>query len=222
MNTWLKANKLAVNIKKTHYMMFHRTRIKLNTNFQILNNNNIIYRTNNNKFLGVIIDNKMNWSAHLHYIKNTISKSIGILFKIQNFLDNHTLRSMYFNFIYLYLIYCVEVCHLDLLIKIQKKSIRTITFSHYLDHIAPLFQRLNILDFEKLVKHRIYLLMFKNHLNMLPTPLSDLFMVNNTMHDHFTRQHNDLHNDIGIKENVYRFFLVFMVHISGTIFFFNP
>ena len=41
-NIWLKANKLTVNIKKTHYMMFHRTRIKLNTNFKILINNNII------------------------------------------------------------------------------------------------------------------------------------------------------------------------------------
>ena len=29
-NIWLKANKLTVNIKKTHYMMFHRTRIKHN------------------------------------------------------------------------------------------------------------------------------------------------------------------------------------------------
>ena len=115
------------HIKKTHYMMFHRTRIKLNTNFKILINSNIIDHTNNIKFLGVIIDNKMNGSAHIHYIKNKISKSIGILFKIRNFLDNHKLRSMYFTFIYPYLIYCVEVwgnthdCHFDPLIKIQKK-----------------------------------------------------------------------------------------------------
>ena len=67
-NIWLKANKLTVNIKKTHYMMFHRTRIKLNTNFKILINSNIIDHTNNTKFLGVIIDNKMDWSAHIHYI----------------------------------------------------------------------------------------------------------------------------------------------------------
>ena len=67
-NIWLKANKLTVHIKKTHYMMFHRTRIKLNTNFKILINNNIIDHTNNTTFLGVIIDNKMHWSAHIHYI----------------------------------------------------------------------------------------------------------------------------------------------------------
>ena len=46
--------------------------------------------------------------------------------------------------------------------------------------------------------------MFKNHLNMQQTPISDLCIVNNTMHDHFTRQHNDLHIDIGLEEKVYR------------------
>ena len=74
MNILLKANKLTVNIKKTHYMMFHRAKIKINTNFKILINNNIIDHTNNTKFLGLIIDNKMNWSAHTHYIKNKILK----------------------------------------------------------------------------------------------------------------------------------------------------
>ena len=66
-----------------------------------------------------------------------------------------------------------------------------------------LFERLNILDFKKLVKQRIYLLMFKNYLNMLPTPLTELFIVNNTMHNHFARQHNNLHIDIGLIENIY-------------------
>ena len=48
---------------------------------------------------------------------------------------------------------------------------------------------------------------------MLPTPLTELFIVNNTRHDHFTRQHNDLHIDIGIKENVYRLFSFHGTHI---------
>ena len=50
------------------------------------------------------------------------------------------------------------VWHLDPLIKIQNNSTRTITFSHYLDHTAPLLEILNILYFKKLVKQRIYLL----------------------------------------------------------------
>ena len=65
-------------------MMFHRTRIKQNTNFKILINNNIVDHINNTKFLGVIIDRKKNWASHILYIKSKLSKSIGILPKIIN------------------------------------------------------------------------------------------------------------------------------------------
>ena len=85
--------------------------------------------TKNTKFLGVIIDNKLRWSDHINYIKNKISKSIGIINKTRNFLNKNTLRNLYYTFIYPYLIYCIEIwgntndIHLDPLIKIHKKSI---------------------------------------------------------------------------------------------------
>ena len=68
-NRWLKANKLTLNTKKTHYMMFHRTRIKHNTNIKILINNNIVDHINNTKYIGVIIDLQLNRAAHILYIK---------------------------------------------------------------------------------------------------------------------------------------------------------
>ena len=73
---------------------------------------------------------------------------------------------MYFTFVYPYLIYCIEVwgnafdSHLMPLINIQKQTIRTISFSHYLDHTAPIFEKLNILKLKKLVSQRISLLMY--------------------------------------------------------------
>ena len=51
----------------------------------------------------------------------------------------------------------------------------------------------------------------KNHI--LPTPLGDLFIVNNIRHDYFIRQHNDLHIDIGLKESVYKLFSFHGIHI---------
>ena len=45
--------------------------------------------------------------------------------------------------------------HLDPLIKIQKKSIRAITFSEFSAPSEPLFLRTNILNFDKLVFQRI-------------------------------------------------------------------
>ena len=93
-------------------------------------NKNSIERKSSTKFLGIIVDNKLNWSAQITYIKNKISKSIGIISKIRQFLDKHTLRNMYFSFIYPYLIYCIETwgnvhdTHLNPLIKLQKNGIR--------------------------------------------------------------------------------------------------
>ena len=106
---WLEANKLTININKTHYMMFHKTGIKRITNFIIYISNNAIDRSINTKFLWVIIDNKLNWAAHIPHIKNKIYKSIGIIYKIIHYLDKRSLRIMYFTFIYPYLIYCIEI-----------------------------------------------------------------------------------------------------------------
>ena len=97
-NMWLKANKLTINTKKTHYIMFHRTLIKHNTNIKIVINNNIVDHINNTKFLGVIIDSKLNWAAHILYIKTKISKSIGILLKIRKLLQKKHYEKYVFHF----------------------------------------------------------------------------------------------------------------------------
>ena len=139
---WLQANKLTLNIRKTHYMLFHRVRLKreqLNIYFR----RETIFRVNSTKFLGVIIDDKLKWTAHIQYIKNKLSKSIGIMYKCRYYFDKETMRNLYFSFIYPYLTYCVEIwgnacnIHLDPIVKLQKKCIRTITYSSYLNTHNP-------------------------------------------------------------------------------------
>ena len=122
---WLQANKLTLNNRKTYYMLFHRVRLKreqLNIYFR----GETIFRVNSTKFLGVIIDDKLKWTAHIQYIKNKLSKSIGILYKCRNYFDKETMRNLYFSFIYPYLTYCVEIwgnacnIHLDPIVKLNK------------------------------------------------------------------------------------------------------
>ena len=89
-------------------MVFHRARKKEGYN-KILIKNTEISSVRSTKFLGVIIDDKLNWKEHIQYIKNKISKSIGILYKVRPYLCTGTLRNLYFSFTYPYLIYCNEV-----------------------------------------------------------------------------------------------------------------
>ena len=85
---WLNANRLTVNMKNTLYMIFHRAKFKTTGQDVVMQNSALTCVTT--KFLGVIIDYKFKWNDHITYVKNKISKSIGILYKIRRFLDmNH-------------------------------------------------------------------------------------------------------------------------------------
>ena len=70
----------------------------------------------------------------------------------------------------------------------KKKTIRIITFSHYLEHSAPLFKQLDILNCKALVTQRISLLMYKIHMENVPLPICNLFIINNLHHNYNTRR----------------------------------
>ena len=75
---WLQADGLVINLKKTHYIVFHRARIKTKSS-EISIRDNQISRGFSTKYLGLIIDDQLKWLEHIQYIKNKVSKSVGIL-----------------------------------------------------------------------------------------------------------------------------------------------
>ena len=89
-STWLDANKLSINTKKTHFMVFHRSRIKTN-NVNVIMQQNIIERVNSTKFSGLIIDDKLKWHKHIQHVTHKIARSVGILYKIRHDLNKQTL-----------------------------------------------------------------------------------------------------------------------------------
>ena len=66
-----KSNKLSLNTNKTFYMIFHRSRIKCDTDstLDIIMDNSILRKTSSLKYLGVIVDQKLNWIEHISYVK---------------------------------------------------------------------------------------------------------------------------------------------------------
>ena len=62
---WLKINKLSLNAKKAHYMVFTKSGIIYEMNIKIENEN--IDEIENTHFLSVIIDNNLNWKEHISF-----------------------------------------------------------------------------------------------------------------------------------------------------------
>ena len=120
--------------------------------------NEELTQVNSAKYLGVIIDHKLNWIEHISYVKNKISKGIGIMFKARRFLTKKALLMLYHAYIYPYITYCIEVwgcasqTQLNCLFLLQKKIIRLMNFTHYmyLAQTNPRFFSMEVLPLRKI------------------------------------------------------------------------
>ena len=64
---WFGVNKLSLNVSKTNYMVFTNSKIPPNIDISI--QDYIIEKVNVTKFLGVLIDEKLNWKQHIEMVK---------------------------------------------------------------------------------------------------------------------------------------------------------
>ena len=206
---WLNINRLSLNINKTHFMVFKSQ--KSNVNYDALYiNNMIINKVEKTKFLGVIIDAKLNWTHHITYVKGKLSRGIGIICKARKVLKKETLIKLYYSFFYPFLAYCIEVWgntfhnYIESLFKLQKKALRLITFSKWTAHTAELFKNLEILTLPKLYIYHIQIFMFKFHNHKLPCLFNNFFTRNHDVHSHFTRQANSFHVPVARTNLLYR------------------
>ena len=90
--TWLKVNKLTLNVKKTKYML-SRSRPKLellSDNFTVEVNDIHIERVTVYNSLGVSIDENLLWKTHINEISNKISAGLSIVLKRKS---NHTVQN---------------------------------------------------------------------------------------------------------------------------------
>ena len=77
---WLKVNKLSLNVKKTHFIVFSKQK-KCDKSIKLVIDDETIDEVKNTKFLGVIIDKKLTWKDHINYVAGKVSRAIGMIVK---------------------------------------------------------------------------------------------------------------------------------------------
>ena len=98
-----------IPVQEAYFMVFHRAKIKTVSPIDVTMNNCSLKKTDSLKYLGVIIDHKLNWTQHIAHVKNKISKGIGIMYRALAYLTKNSLNILDFSYIYPYLIYCIEI-----------------------------------------------------------------------------------------------------------------
>ena len=194
---WLKVNKLSLNVKKTHYMIFSRKKSNYQLDLRI--DNQKIDETPTTKFLGVYIDNKLNWKTQISYVGGEIARGIGVLVKARKYFDNECMLKLYKAFIYPYLMYCNHVwgntykTNLLKLQILQNKAVRIVTGSSCRCNTDNIYRYNGIMNLDCINTYLTGRFMYKIYLKEVPDIFDDLFMYNYHIHDYYTRVSSHLH-----------------------------
>ena len=87
---------LSINMRKTNFMIITSPQRPAIHNINILN----IERQTSIKYLGIYLDEHLNWKTHIAHVQGKLTKNLGILNQLRNYLNLKMLRQLYYTLIY--------------------------------------------------------------------------------------------------------------------------
>jgi hypothetical protein len=199
---WCDANKLSINLKKTHFMLIKSAQKRLSIPFHIVitdhdDNNYSLEQKDHVKYLGVMIDDKLNWKYHISFVCSRISRNTGVFYKLRHFFSPIQLRQIYYNLIYPYLSYAIIAwgsaykTHIKKLQTKQNHVVRIIFFANLYgkntEKPLPLINLLNILTVEYIYKLNILKFIYNWQNQQLPSIFNSCFLYAKNVQTYNTR-----------------------------------
>lgn len=163
---WIKSNNLKLNVSKTNYILFQNRSLN-NVMPHIQLQGETLTQMNCTKFLGVLIDEHLNWKFHIDEVCLKVSKICGIMYKIRYNLTQDALISVYYTLCYPHLTYCVSVwastwpSFLHKVQIAQNKIVRSFLFLGKFDSVSAHITSLNMINFESMHKYFSLSLIYK-------------------------------------------------------------
>ena len=174
-------------------MVFTNKKIDINS-LEVILDHTKIKRSDEERFLGVIMDSKLNWKAHIKKLSSKISRNAGILYKLKGIVPDKVLRLVYNSFIQSHLNYCSCIWGLGSKASInsifiaQKKSIRAIEngYINYFynkdtgelpSHTKDIFSRNQMLTVHNIIAKNCLIAMHRIYRNSYPRNVMSICQV---------------------------------------------
>ena len=192
LHSWVNSNGLLLNVTKTNYMIFANNNASRSLDIEAKYGKRPLVRKKSSRFLGVIIDENLNWREHITTLSLKMSRNAGILYKMKGILPQAVLKTLYHCFIQSHLNYCSIIWGLGSKSKIetlfvaQKRAIRALIpgFANYFynkdtgnkpHHTKKTFCDNEIMTVHNLVLLNLLTFMHKVHKEVAPKPIVQLF-----------------------------------------------
>ena len=123
--------------------------------FKICINQNLVGITDNVKYLGVHLDDKLSWKTHINNFCSKLSKVSGIIFKPKHFVPLSTFRLVYYAMFHSHIQYSLlnwgraAKSHLDKHSTLQNKILRACLFRPLHSPTNYLYSKCRVLKLEQ-------------------------------------------------------------------------
>lgn len=183
MKSWLNANRLSLNIKKTKFMTFTLTVSDQPEKDKLIIHSNScnkkpcdcpsIDRVNDIKYLGIVVDQHLRWNKHIEYVVKRLRRLIYKFYQLRDILNKKTLIITYkalaesiirYGIIIWGGLYNVTLRNLEVM---QNTIIKIICKKERQYSTEILYQEVDLLSVRKLYTYESLLWMFKIQMHTL-------------------------------------------------------
>lgn len=187
-HNWLRCNRLTLNIAKTHYLIFKKTN-RDTPHFSLKLGDETIKEENETKYLGLIIQNNLNWNIHISKTINSINKLIPLFYQIRRFLTPNKRLLIYKSLVLSKINYAIELYGrknsnwLKQLQTTQNRLLKIILFRERLFHTNQIHHDTKILKVEHQAELRLLLLIHRNiyYPQLQPELMTKTIKLNNSL-----------------------------------------
>ena len=136
------------------------------------------------KYLGVQVDNSLDWKEHIKAVSSKVSRAIGFLKHARNILPMASLKTLYSGIVEPHFRYCCSVwgcCGTtDQLQKLQNRAARIVTNSSFDSPSRPLIVSLGWKTIRELVDEESRSMVYKSLNGLAPQYMRNLFTRNSS------------------------------------------
>ena len=154
--------------------------------------NTILERVDSIKYLGVILDENFNWSAHVTQLKKKLSGSVGILSKLRYYVNTKILIQVYHALISSRIHYGITCwgaaaqTTLNPIRVLQNRAIRFILKISRYTKLAVSYLNLRLLKFDDIFNLKLAQFMYNYQQGTLPPFFENFFVNTNVLHNYPT------------------------------------
>jgi len=177
---WMNDNRLTINASKTKAMLFKSQRAQDLSLSLVLNNTNIEF-VSSMKCLGVIIDDKLSFEAHVNSICASTNFTLKRLYSLNLYLPIHVKKHIAHSLLLSRILYGLEVytgTSRSQMTQVKLLFNRVIRFVYNIrlrDHVSEFFQMFFKMSFDYFILLRLLLFFYKTIYSQTPQYLCNLF-----------------------------------------------